>query len=438
VLEYLQERDRQGVEGDVPYRGRAASMRQDTARQMMDEALRAIPDDEVPRDVTSISPEWLRQVAAATDSVSLDDAQRIADETRRQSAMAQSPSQWSRFEHPVASSILMDIASRIEDTIAALGRPRHQQSIPTQIMADDLPWTLPDEHRPAIGTFSTGQFDTRAQSAGDGIVLLVQNGLFPLAHVLAQVGVFGRQEAMASGRLSAPTVQSISDVTASYVTLGHPLGLPVRQGPPQLRAAAAAAEDAILVFVLAHEYAHILNGDLTAHPLVAPAGQRSYAEKEYLADLAGLRITLMAAIRDRQLAAAAMWGPFLFLAGLDVLVRAEAAIGRVAPVLENHPDGPTPFERLDNLQKAVAQSELIGVYRDALRGGIAGFNAILFAWDIVMPAMWEMSEELTALVSAGEPLGYEADMIQHAAITGLWAKVEPRLATQREIPRRWR
>jgi hypothetical protein len=412
---------------------------------MVDDALRGIPADEVPEDLSSVTPEWLERVAAATPETLLDDAQRVADETRQQSAMAQKPDQWSRFEHPVASTILMDIVARIEDSIAEFGRPRRQQSIPAQILSDDLPWSLPDEHRPAVGTLFTGQFSATTQrTEGDGIVILVESGLFPLAHSLAQVGVIGRQEAAESGRLSLPTVQSISDVTASYVTLGHPVGVPDRQTPPALRPYVAAVEDAILVFVLAHEYGHILNGDHAAHPLGAPAGAptrdaaRAHAAREYQADIAALRLTLMASSLRDQLAGAALWGPMIFLAGQDVLVRADAAIERVAPAVENHPDGPTPFERLDNLQRTIIQSRLIDIYRDTLQGGIAAFNAVLFAWDIVMPAIWEMSEELTALVSEGPPVGYEAEMIQHAAITGLWAKVKPRLATQREIPKRWR
>jgi hypothetical protein len=195
----------------------------------------------------------VEQVVAATGSAPLDDAARIADATRQQSAMAQQPEQWSRFEHPVASSILMGIATRIEDAIAALAMPRQRQPFPIQILAGDLPWSLPDHHRPAIGTLATGQFTATSQlAAGNRIVILVETGLFPLARTLAQVGVIGYQESEESGRLSEPTVQSISDAVASYVTLGHPMGLPVRPTPPALRSYVAAVEDAILVFVLAH------------------------------------------------------------------------------------------------------------------------------------------------------------------------------------------
>lgn len=435
ALEDLQERERRGVEGNAPFRGWTESMRGSVSRQMVGDALDAIPADQFPGDFASITPEFLEKVVAATGFAPLDDAAPIAEATRQQSAMGQQPEQWSRFEYPIASTILMDIATRIEDTIAAFAMPRHRQSIPIQVLADDLSWSLPDRHRPAIGTLSTGQFTATSQlAAGDRIVVLVENGLFPLARTLAQVGVLGYQESKESGRLSEPTVQSISDAAACYVTLGHPMGLPVRQTPPALRPHVAAVEDAILVFVLAHEYAHVLNGDLTAHPLGGSAGrQPGEHREEYLADVAGLRIT-MAAAHSPQLGGAALWGPMLFLAGLDVFLRADAAMRHEAPLVEKDPAGPTPFERARHLAGAVAQSELIGAYEDALHAGLGAFNAVLFAWDIVVPALREMSEELSDLVGGDPPSGYEAEMVQHTAIRRLWGKVRPRLATQRRIP----
>ena len=124
----------------------------------------------------------------------------------------------------------------------------------------------------------------------------------------------------------------------------------------------------------------------------------------------------------------------LFLAGLDVLLRADAAMRHEAALVENDPAGPTPFERANNLNVAVAQSELIVAYEDALRAGRGAFQAVLFAWDIVMPALWELSKELSDMVGGDPPSGYEAEMLQFAAMHRLWAKVRPRLAMQRRIP----
>jgi hypothetical protein len=127
-------------------------------------------------------------------------------------------------------ALLWILPPGIEDTIAAFAMPWQRQSTITRVLAGDFAWSLPDDHRPAIGTLSTGQFMASSQLvAGDRIVVLLENGLFSLSRTLAQVAVLGYQEATDSGRLSEPTVQSISDVIASYLTLGDVMGLLVRQ-----------------------------------------------------------------------------------------------------------------------------------------------------------------------------------------------------------------
>src|SRR5690606_23659752 len=101
---------------------------------------------------------------------------------------------------------------------------------------------------------------------------------------------------------------------------------------------------------LAHEYAHVLNGDLTAHPLAAAGWDRQpdLHERELLADSVGLRLTMAATAANPQLAGAALWGPLLFLAGLEVLRRADATMrGAVSPLVDD-PAGPTPAERVDH------------------------------------------------------------------------------------------
>jgi hypothetical protein len=239
------------------------------------------------------------------------------------------------------------------------------------MLASGHEWSLPDKHRPAIGTLGTGQLAATSQAtADDAVVILVENGLLPLSHVLAQVGVIGSIESTEQGRLSEATIQSVSDIAASYLTLGHAFGLPRRKTPPALTAHVAVVEDAILTFVLAHEYAHILHADLAAHRLGQAAGQPDQGEKEYQADAAGLRITLAASLRRPGLTGGAPWGPMLFLAGLDVLDRASAAVRHEAPVVEDSPAGPTPFERVNRLLSDLVQSGLMaGLSRRAVRMG---------------------------------------------------------------------
>jgi hypothetical protein len=398
------------------------------------ESMDAIPIERFRAGLGSNDPQLREAIVAASDSVSVDEAARIAETTRQQSAMGRHPDQWSRFEHPVASDLLMDAAQRIEAVIAAFAAPRSEQSDPVRWLAGDLAWSLPEHLRPAIGTLSTGQFTASTYLVPDGgIVILVENGLFPFARNLAQVGVLGYQEALEDGRLSEPTVQSICDVAATYVALGHTMNLPPRPTPPALQEYVAAVEDAIVVFVLAHEYAHILNGDFDAHPLGDSRDRELGPHRlEHDADSAGLRIAL-AATATPDLGGAALWGATAFLAGLDVLLRADAAAAHEAPVVEDDPGGPTPFERARHLAETIEQSVLLTVFDEALGAALNVYQTVLFAWDVIMPALWAIGDLLRAPSNEDRLTGYDAEVRQWAAMRLLWADVQPRVATQRQL-----
>ncbi len=114
--------------------------------------------------------------------------------------MGQQPGQWSRFGPPVASSILMNIATQIEDTIAAFAKTRHRQAIPIQILADNLPGrcltSTGRQWEPWPRASSRQRASWRQASTR---LVLVEKGLFPLTRTLAQVGVLGYQEWKESG-----------------------------------------------------------------------------------------------------------------------------------------------------------------------------------------------------------------------------------------------
>jgi hypothetical protein len=101
------------------------------------------------------------------------------------------------------------------------------------------------------------------------------------------------------------------------------------------------------VFVLSHEYAHLLAGDLDAHPAMPPKQDMTLQAREFEADKIGFAIVLECA-RETE---AGVFGPFLFFAGLDLLARAGGAYqGQTAGTESSSVDEyPTPFERTRNL-----------------------------------------------------------------------------------------
>src|SRR5919109_27897 len=166
--------------------------------------------------------------------------------------------------------------------------------------------------------------------------------------MLAQLGIMAMHETADGGQFSAATLMLVSDIAVTQTVIGTCAGLHRRATPPAYDVHVRAAEDAIVTFVLSHEYGHLLNGDMTAHRLGAPDdGAADLLARELAADSRGLRINLAAAVTT-PLEGAAAWGPVLYLAGLDMLGRARAAYER----REYQPVGgdyPTEFERMLSL-----------------------------------------------------------------------------------------
>ena len=223
---------------------------------------------------------------------------------------------------------------------------------------------------------------TRAQT-GEMIILL-DNGLFEFARMLAQLGVMAFHEADTDGTFSEATLQLVSDIVVSQTVIGTCAGAHKRKTPPVYEVTVRALEDAILTFVVAHEYAHLLNGDFDMHP---PSGESTGTDlraKELAADAKGLRITMSAAVTT-QFEAAPVWGPVLYLAGLDMLGRAEAAYSHRAfePESQRASEFPKPLDRMMNLLGMIEQRPLADVFGNAMRVAGQAYNHVLFAFDIV-------------------------------------------------------
>ena len=440
-LESLQESERKGVEGDVAWRGHGSALREVISWQAAQNAIDKYEDEQKQRGLP-VDFEQLQEVILRSQGTAQEELDNQAREVERKSALGREPEMWSRYEYPPASNALRSAAERIEEVIAAFANaPKHRihwpwslparRSVWIRRLARDRKWSLPENRRPAIGTLSTGQFTAVAQSVpGEGTVILVENGLFPLAHALAQVGMIGAHEALEDGRLSEPTVQAVSDIVASYVTLGHTIGINIRKTPPVFSDYVSEVADALLIFVLAHEYAHILNGDTETHPLSPSSPPEEPREgMEFDADIAALRMTA-AVFLTSPTPGAAMSGAMLYLAGQDLLDRADAAMRHEAPAESGSLNYPTPYERAVNLANEVESSkELLAPYSAAMRLAMNAYHAVLFAWDVVMPALWQLSDEL----SAGSALDSLDEYKQLAAMTHLWSAVRPRVASQQRI-----
>jgi len=288
-------------------------------------------------------------------------------------------SQWSRYESPGIRFGIANICTRVEGVFA-----RHD-------------WRLPEF--PAVGTLTTGQVSAVTQRTSiDAPLILIDNGFFKFAGIMSQLAVFAPYDVHVFGRFSEPTLQLISDLVAAHTVLNTCLYVYPRQTPREYQTRVANFRDALILFVLSHEYAHISAGDLDAHPFEPSQSDSDLRSKEFEADKIGF-ITALEATAEADPAGSGVFGPFLYFTGLDLLARATAAYqGRTASYQTNglSSDYPTPHERTVNLLDWLENSPYVPKFVDQIRAASACYNIILSAWDQILPAFWDARHDLSA------------------------------------------
>ncbi len=355
---------------------------------------------------TGVDPEVQRRMQADSQRFHLDDAD-----------------QWSSFESPVMKWRIADSCSRIESAIRRYEHVGWRDFKATVIIGDDRSWTLSE--LPAVGTLNTGQVMATSSRAKTGeMIILLDNGMFEFAHMLAQLGVMAFHEADTDGTFSEATLQLVSDIVVSQTVIGTCAGAHKRKTPPVYEVNVQALEDAIVTFVVAHEYAHLLNGDFDMHP---PAGKSTGADlraKELAADAKGLRITMSAGVTT-QFEAAPVWGPVLYLAGLDMLGRAEATYNHrvFEPESQGASEYPKPLDRMMNLLGMIEQRPLADVFGSAMRVAGQAYNQVLFAFDIVQPALRAASGKLREYESANLSDPEQVEFRRLLAELTLWSQI---------------
>jgi hypothetical protein len=312
------------------------------------------------------------------------------------------PSQWSRYETPASRSEIARICTRIESVFA-----KHN-------------WNL--KELPVVGTLTTGQVTARTQRSSAGTpMVLIDNGFFRFSGIMSQLAVFASYDAKVRGGFTEATLQLASDLAATQTVLNTCLYAYPRSTPPDFQTKVANLQDAISLFVLSHEYAHLSAGDLDAHPLTRQQQDETLRVKEFEADKAGFTTGVEAA----QDAEAGVFAPFLFFAGLDLLARAAAAYkGQPAPPATSSPaDYPTPYERTVSLLDWLGTTSYVPCFVTQIRAASACYNIILSAWDQILAPFWAAREQLSQFDPAlhGPSRYPEADV--QGVVTILWQHV---------------
>jgi hypothetical protein len=312
------------------------------------------------------------------------------------------PSQWSRYEALGSRSQIAEICARIESVFAT-----HN-------------WRLKEV--PVVGTLTTGQVTARTQrSLGGNPIVLIDNGFFRFSGIMSQLAVFSSYDAKFRGGLTEATLQLVSDLVATQIVLNTCLYAYLRSTPPDFQTNVAQLQDAISLFVISHEYAHIAAGDLDAHPLTHEPQDRTLRVKEFEADKVGFT-TVVEAAQD---ARAGVFAPFLFFAGLDLLDRALAAYkSQPAQPESNSPaDYPTPYERTRSLLTWLETTSYAARFGEQIRAASACYNIVLSAWDQILLPFSAAREQLSQFDPAlhGPSRYPEADVF--GVVTILWQYV---------------
>jgi hypothetical protein len=298
--------------------------------------------------------------------------------------------------------LIADICGRVEAAFARNG------------------WPLAE--RPVVGTLTTGQVSATTRKGATGApMILIDNGFFRLASMISQLAVFATYDAEIKGGFSNPTLQLLSDLVATQTVMNTCLYTYKRATPPQYEPVVAALRDAIGVFLISHEYAHISAGDLDAHPAGGGRHGGDLHSREFEADRVGF-ITAVEAAQDPDYGA---FGPFLYFAALDLVARAEAAYhGRPAPSTDTPAsEYPTPFERTVNLMERLEPTPYWARFEHQIGRATKSYNTILFVWDEILPAFWAVRQELAAFDPRRPGPMRWPDADTFGVVTTLWQAV---------------
>lgn len=272
---------------------------------------------------------------------------------------------WSQYERPDHRQRLARLVASVEAAAASCG------------------YTVP--RRPVVGTLPTGDINSQRRPGpkGEGDLVIFDSGMFlfagKIAAVAAQaldahevstgIAILGEDEIIDRlQRIPGIRVQ-FADLIFSYVVLGDPAYGLTYPPPPPSRLAVDNWAEAVMAFVMAHEYAHVI----LAHGEVHTPGYDGL-NKEIEADHLALELAPHM-VGNRVIAYA---GASLFLLGSMSLDSADRHFRGALP--QNPSSHPPPTDRFASLLAAVAawpEAAQVSEFGQRLTRAIGGLSGSL-------------------------------------------------------------
>jgi hypothetical protein len=314
-----------------------------------------------------------------------EEQRRIRDQITRTAAesVRQAPS---RYEDPLMYSILVELASSIETAAAQTGM------------------TVP--HRPVLGSLPHGQVNalTILVPGTSEHIVLFESQMFLFASLLSKAVArafpltsrdgewlsFSAQQADIERRIdSDPSVlRRFTEVVLAYAMTGRPGDAPqyVEDSPHGL--IAGHLREALELFVLGHEYGHVIGGHLTTATRTAALlpGEDTEAldyswRQEHEADVYGAMLAVSAMMRVKRLdGALSYWGSDLFFSAMDVMDRAVSLLRTGDERRQTLGSHPPADQRRAYLRRSMRQ-----VLGDEAGGRLVGMGELV---ERVVAALW--------------------------------------------------
>lgn len=319
-------------------------------------------------------------------------------ELRAQVKAAFTASVPTKYEDPGWYSVLTNLAERTDKAASKLG-----MTVPVA---------------PLLGTLPSGRVNAAAICLGPkDYIIVFEVGLFGFANLLSKVialampfrgDVDGKLEfGTEITTLPEEAVARFQDVLFAYLFLGHPHFAQPYLPPPHLQGVASLLRKSMELFVLGHEYGHIISGHfgnaLPSSNLLGGVNTEEVTRswiQEFEADAVGTSLVVSAMAQDGMDLALSFWGADFFFSCIEIIERTVSII-RTGKADEIHLDSHPPAHmRREQLRQSLVKSidaEYKGRAEGAVELGKQLERIVEQLWDSTAPVVMQFRRRKTPL-----------------------------------------
>lgn len=303
-----------------------------------------------------------------------------------------------QYENPSLYFLMIKLAEEIEEALSA-----YSMKMPVL---------------PALGTLPTGRVNAMAIAIPNNEYLVVfENQLFIFALLISKVvaraipfremingqSLFSTDEADIERNINENPVivQRFMELISAYLILGHPGAAPQYILEEPYMRFSSILRDSMELFVMGHEYGHILSGHLSADQLPAHLlGEESVNEiarswqQELEADAVGLQLLIPAMQKKRGMdLSLSYWGADLFFSCNEVLERGASILNTGQPDQRRIGSHPHAELRRQSLRDVLTNAVPAEQSKGPIALGMVVQKIMNMLWSKTEPSFYKFYEE---------------------------------------------